>query len=183
MAWLAPSGFHGRFKGQNGTPRLGEEEVPPSTHTQFLILALTSETGSRLPQYIRLLPHRHMPPSLSSTLMFSQSSHPHQLSPSQGWKGVLLGRVGIVSLHTPQEQTCTDPGTCLEWVPWGEGPGWGGEAGWGRNRVAELWSLKPQAVSTVDSLRSPSEQGWDSNPASKSTSLRASLRSLTSHSG
>lgn len=46
--------------------------------------------------------------------------------------------------------------------------------------MAELWSLKPQAVSTVNSLRSASEQGWGSNSASKSPSLRDSLLSLTS---
>lgn len=59
-AWLAPSGFHGRFKDQNGTPH------PPHTHTQILILQ--QEAGSR---NAFTLYYRHTPP------WSRQPSHSH----------------------------------------------------------------------------------------------------------
>lgn len=73
-------------------------------------------------------------------------------------------------MSTSENKLCRDLRTCPEWVPWGEGPGWAGEAG-RRNRVAELWSLKPQAVGAVKSLKGPSEEAWGPDPPSKSISL------------
>lgn len=94
MGCLAPGGFHGKLKARMGPLSLGEEEVPPSTHTQFLILALTSETGSRVPQYIRVLPDTCPPPHKSLLNAHVLSPPPLSAEPQSGMEECSAGEGG-----------------------------------------------------------------------------------------
>lgn len=123
-ARFAPSGFHRRFKDQNGTSRQWEEEVPLPPPHRFSY-GPQHQSRKQTPQ-MRSPSMTQTPPESPVNAHILTGSSPSSADPSSA-KGAFMGGGHIVNIHS-ENKVSADLRTCPECVPWREGPGRAGAA-------------------------------------------------------